>query len=360
MKKDLHTQLVGKQLFIVHGDSHVLKTRAVETIVSERLSDEDREFGLTRVLAREADLGQITGAFSSGSLFATEQVIVLQELDAMQKPQQQRLVPALKTIGPGTTLVITASPSARASSDPNLSAPLVKLAKENGLIINCNTPFYAEWKDELSPWVRTELERHGKAFGPGALQCLIDMVGADADRLANEITKLVIYIGDAPTITVDDVRTAASPTQDQDIFGLTDAIGNRNAAKALNELAALLPAHAKRGSAIPVLAMITRHLRLLWQARLLIDNNISLLSSKDCPEHIIKRLPKEQNIFDGVRNRRPIARRYAEQARNFSNPQLAKAMVETFRTDLALKGQGTMQMDDHMLLETLILTLCRR
>ena len=55
----------------------------------------------------------------------------------------------------------------------------------------------------------------------------------------------------------------------------------------------------------------------------------------------------------------PIARKYAEQAKLFSNTQLARGIIEIFRADIALKGQADQEMDDRMLLETLVIRLCR-
>ncbi len=360
MSQNPAAQIADKALFIVHGDSEVLKSRAVKAIIDERLPAADREFGLTELQVREVELEQITSAFVSGSLFASQQVVLLRDLDEMRKTDQQALVPALEGLGPSITVVMTATPAPRGKpTEPNLSAPLVKLVKASGRIIDCNTPAYLDWKDELTPWVRAEAQRHDKGFGDGALQLLIDLVGANCDRLANEIAKLAIYVDEQPEISGADVRAVVSPAQDQDIFGLTDAIGKRDAAAALAALPALLPAHAKSGEGIRVLAMISRHLRLLWQTRHLLRNGVSLLSVQDCPEETVAQLPQQQNIFDAVRGRKFLARNFTEQAKSFSDGQLARAIVEVFSADMALKGQSDREMDDRMLLETLVVALCR-
>jgi DNA polymerase III subunit delta len=351
-----------RPLFVVHGDSEILKSRAVGAIVEARLPEDEREFGLIELQGRDVEVEDITASFVSGSLFASTRVILLRDLDNMPKKQQQGLVAPLETLADGITVIVTASPPRERrgrASGPNLSAPLVKLAKASGVVIDCNTPSYVAWRDELTPWVQGEVGRHDKRFATGALQLLLETVGANCDRLANEIEKLAIYVDRNAEITVDDVRQAATVTQEQDIFGLTDAIGKRDAAAALEALPILLPAHAGRGAGIPVLAMIARHLRLLWQANYLLAQNVNMLSGSNCPDAIKARLPKEHNIFDAVRGMKPIAQKYAEQARLFSNAQLARAVVEVFRADVALKGQSDQEMDDRMLLETLVIRLCR-
>jgi DNA polymerase-3 subunit delta len=269
------------QVFIAHGDSEILKRRAVEDIISRFLSEEDREYGLTRIHVADSDVEEITAAMSSGSLFATEQVIVLESLDAISKTQQQPLVPVLEGLGPATVVAITASPAPRGpSKTPNLSSPLVKYVKKAGKIFDCNTPPSYSYNDKLTPWVHEEAGRYGKSFAPGAVEELISLVGESCDRIAGEIEKLSLYLDERDTIETADIREVVCVTSDEDIFGLTDALGERNATRALEVLPDLLPEHASSGAGIPILAMITRHVRLLWQARLLADENISLLSKK--------------------------------------------------------------------------------
>ncbi len=350
-----------KTLFIVFGDSYVLKRRATDALIDERLTADDRGFGLNRLNGRDADIGQIVAALSSGSLFAAEQVVVVDELDARPKREQQGLAKALEEKSGTSALIMTAGrPERGPGKEPDLSAPLVKLVAKRGSIIACNTPEYVPWRDELTPWVGQESLRQNKRIGPEATQLLIDTVGADADRLANEIEKLAVYVGDAAEISAQDVREAAAAAEDQDIFGYTDAVGSRNAAAALAALPALLPAHGDAGDALRVLSMVSRHLRLLWQARFLQSRRIGLISAKECPAETAAVLPDDQNIFGAVRGMRGLARKYSEQAANYSEGELAKAMVAVAEADLALKGQSDLSMDARTLLETLTVRLCRR
>lgn len=349
-----------KTIFIIHGDSLVLKKRAVGEIVAHHLSDEDREYGLTKVSVNDTDIDGAISSLSSGSLFSARQVVVLQDLDSIPKRQQQNLVPVLQRLGPGMTVIMTASPAPRGpASQPNLSKPLVKHVKQVGEIVDCNTPSSYSYNDQLTPWIHSEAQRCGVSFEQGAVEKLLGLVGANCDRLASEINKLATYLGQRRSITVEDIEEVVCVASDEDIFGLTDAIGMKQPAKAMEVLADLLPKHASSGSGIPILAMIARHIRLLWQARLLTEHNVGLMSSKQCPEELKKRLPEGTNIFTAVRGRKFLARKYSQQARKFSDGHLAKALVEIYNADLALKGQTDTEMDDRLVLEQLILKICR-
>lgn len=354
-------ETTSAQVYIAHGDSDVLKRRAVEGIISEHLTEEEREYGLTQLQVPDSDIDEITNVMSSGSLFASEQVLVLHNLDDISKTDQQPLVPVLEGLGPGMIVVMTARPAPRGpAKKPNLSSPLVKYVKKAGKVIDCNTPPSYDYNDELTPWVRNEAERYGKSFAPGAVEEIISLVGESCDRLASEIDKLSLYLGDRDTIETEDVRKVVCVTADEDIFGLTDAVGERNATRALEVLPDLVPEHASSGSGIPVLAMIARHVRLLWQARLLLQNNIGLKSKKKCPDDILQRLPEDTNIFSAIRGRGFLVRKYRSQARNFSDGELARSMVCIYEADRALKGQTDQRMDDRLVLEKLIMDICRQ
>lgn len=349
------------QVFIAHGDSDVLKRRAVETIISQFLTEEEREYGLTQLQVPDSDIEQITSVMSSGSLFASQQIVVLHNLDDISKTEQQPLVPVIESLAPGTVVVMTSRPAPRGpAKEPNLSSALVKYVKKAGKIIDCNTPPSYSYNDQLTPWVKNEARRYGRTFAPGAVEEIISLVGESCDRLAGEIEKLSIYLGDRDTIETGDVREVVCISSEEDIFGLTDAIGQRNATRALEVLPDLLPEHASSGSGLPILAMIARHVRLLWQARLLAKNKVGLESKKKCPDHILVRLPSDYNIFSSIRGRSFLVRKYRSQARNFSDGELARAMVCIYDADRALKGQTDRRMDDRLVLETLIMKICRK
>ena len=98
------------------------------------------------------------------------------------------------------------------------------------------------------PWeaVRNALGRvvemagaEGLRFAPDAAERLVAVVGPDTRSLANEIAKLRDYIGDSgAVIAASDVDAVSSPGAgvEPEIWSVTDAIGRRNLAEALDAL----------------------------------------------------------------------------------------------------------------------------
>ena len=84
---------------------------------------------------------------------------------------------------------------------------------------------------KLHNWVIGEFKKYGHAVSINAADLLIGFVGNESWALANEIEKLVNY-KKGGTVTEKDVDALVARKEDPSIFDLTDAIGNKNRAKA--------------------------------------------------------------------------------------------------------------------------------
>jgi DNA polymerase-3 subunit delta len=148
-----------------------------------------------------------------------------------------------------------------------------------------------------------------------------------------ELEKLVAYVGERSSITVRDVEAATSHLAESTIFMLVDAIGERRADAALRALAEIL-----REEAPPyVLFMIARQFRMLLRTSTLVARRTTT--------------PMLQQAL-GVPGF--VARRYADQARNFPVSVFPPIFARLQEADYAVKTTGL----PRLALETLIVTLC--
>ncbi|MEI6502789.1 MAG: DNA polymerase III subunit delta [Armatimonadota bacterium] len=340
-----------KPLTVLHGDAEILKRRVLQKIVSEHVGASDDVDAITEYWGKEVDLREVGNAVGAVSLFSDRRVILLREFQAIPLREQKPLEGPLANIPEDTRVVILTRPreSDRDSRKPPVSAPILKLADTQ--------VFTTPWKaQDMLPWITDEFRGCGKRLSPSTANLLLSIVGPDYDRLHNEIQKLVLYAGEGTEVTDDYVRECACPAEENTVFELTDAIGARDVPKALSIVRTLLPKEARRGTAIPLLAMIARQLRLLWQAVYTVRQ---LRKMPDAlPPELMAIFPDQQGLSAELskdRSRRALA----SQARNFNEGQLAKAMLKVYEADLALKGYADEQLDDRMVIETLVISLCR-
>lgn len=110
---------------------------------------------------------------------------------------------------------------------------LTALARQPGIKL-----YALETPRDPSEWIRQHARENDVQLLPGAIRLLADFIGADLRRLKEEIEKLSLYAAKRP-ITPDDVRLLVSDTKEEVVWTLTDALSERNSAKAfraLNEL----------------------------------------------------------------------------------------------------------------------------
>lgn len=92
---------------------------------------------------------------------------------------------------------------------------------------------------KLRSWIKGEFKKHGHDVPIGAVDLLVNFVGNESWALANEIEKLVNY-KKRGNITEKDIDTLVAKKEDPSIFALTDAVGNKNKAKAFEMIYRLI------------------------------------------------------------------------------------------------------------------------
>ncbi len=126
---------------------------------------------------------------------------------------------------------------------------------------------------QLSPtqaeqWLIKEAKTQNGILEPQAAARLVAMCAGDSWRMANELEKLLMFCGDA-AVTVPDVESMVRSEYASDIFALTDALGQRQSARAMELLHHELVSGA---NAFGLIATLASHIRNLYQVKQSRDN----------------------------------------------------------------------------------------
>jgi len=274
--------------------------------------------------------------------------VIVSDAEGLDRETQAALAALLPTWSTETLLVLLADTTGgrRSPLDKSLTEALAK----HGQVVICA----AAGKGQLRAALAQEAATSGKRLAPTAAGLLEELTGVDFDLACRELDKLVTYVGERETIQPADVDALVSSSAEVQAFKLGDALGDRNARAALRLLDELLPPTARRGAGIPLLGSVTRQLRLLWQARALLE------AGGAGQEQVRGRFPDNQNLTQATAGRQAwLAEKLARQARGFSAERLARAYLLAYETDRRLKGRGEGQVDDRLAFELLISEVCR-
>lgn len=169
---------------------------------------------------------------------------------------------------------------------------------------------------------------------------LVDSLGGDMMMVANELEKLVLFVGDKKRITLGDVETLVFAAKQRSFYELTDAISARDRARALAVLDAILSTGDGDDAAIGHLYMLSRTFR---QMLVILERNVR--DSRAL----------WQALWQGFRIPPFAAEDIIRQARRYkSRQELTSAIRRVARADFALRSNPPSK---RLILENLVLDL---
>jgi DNA polymerase-3 subunit delta len=169
---------------------------------------------------------------------------------------------------------------------------------------------------------------------------LVDALGSDMMLVANELEKLVLYVGDKKRITLGDVETMVLAAKQRSLYELTDAISAKDRARALEMMDAILNTGDGDEAAIGHLYMLAKTFR---QMLVILEKNVR--DSRAI----------WQALWQGFRVPPFAADDIIKQARRYkSKREITRAIRLIARADLALRSNPPSK---RLILENLVLDL---
>ncbi len=288
-------------LYVFHGEEEYIKERALEKLVNA-LTDPSTRTVNYDVLEEEKDGGRIRAAAETLPFIAKRRLVVVKDSPLLREGRDETLEAYLGGVPESTCLVFYQ----RGSLDKRkkLSQLLIKQGQE----VLFSPMEDRELVDYLSRYARMK----GKGLNFEAAQLLILYAGRELQDLIHEIDKLSVY-ANGEAIGEADIKALVQPSLEYNIFQMTDHLCRRELGEALVILRGML---CQGQSGIGVLAMIYRQMRNLYRA---------------------KTLEKGANLASVLKLPPFVARKIAQQAGRFGEPELAAALRACREMDEAIK-----------------------
>lgn len=188
-------------------------------------------------------------------------------------------------------------------------------------------------REKLIPWIRRRFLAMDREIDSREAEYLLFLCGDLMTGLIGEITKIAAYARERQ-VTRQDINAVATPQTDAVVFQMTDAIGEGDFDRAAAVLAGLL--HMQE-SPLGLLAVLSRHLRRLYSARLILDKG-----------------GREEDVAALWHIHPYPAKKLLQSARRFSPDRCRMAVCRCGETELAMKSTGE---DDRDLLVGLLAEL---
>jgi DNA polymerase-3 subunit delta len=182
--------------------------------------------------------------------------------------------------------------------------------------------------------VKEEAVKLGKKLAPKALELLVEMTGSSISRAFEELEKVCLCSGSEEIITERDIRAVVVPTREWNIFVMVDSVLGNRVPDAFNQLRILIGNSAKAEDAAyrQILPMLSRALRLMWQARVCIDAGCR---ADNAPDSVRQCFPSRPSLASEAPYRQG---QVMSQARKVTLAQITAGFQIVNDADSRLKG----------------------
>ncbi len=308
----------------------------------------ERESGLVRRDLDETTIEAVIDEACCGSLFAANRLVVATNAEAAMPRGKAAasedeeggaggsaaaLVRYLKDPVPGVVLVFEAT---RYDFQGDDKKKLERVRKFYEAI-----PASVEFQ-RMSPFqARQAAEKHarrvGLQIGSSELDLLIEALGADAARIANELEKLALYAAGGNKVTAVDIAEMVPEARESTIFALVGALGRNDRTGSLEILDTLI----RQSEYLPLaLSFLATQFRLALSAR-----EAGLRTPRDIQAHFSKL---------GIPMWGSRAEQVYETAQKFTKKKLAEGLETIYAADKALRDARP---DDRVIMEDFVLRL---
>ena len=196
-----------------------------------------------------------------------------------------------------------------------------------------------EFKEQKLPQLITKVKSIAKAYNVNILEntasYFIECIGTNMSDIINELRKLIEYAGNGGTIVKEDVDSLCVKKSESIIFDLTDNLGRKKIAEAIDVLHNLI--YAKEPIQ-RILIMLYNHFKKLYIIKLAIEENKNVAQS-------LKLKPNQAFLVN----------KYQTQAKYFSEEELRSLLEELIKIDSSSKSGG---IEINVGLETVLCKYC--
>jgi DNA polymerase-3 subunit delta len=267
-------------VLLMFGEEEFLLDEAYQRLVEAAVDEETGSFNFDLLEGSESTPETVVEMASAFPMMAERRVVAVRHFDKLvsgrggsRAEQKSPLATYFAAPSPTTLLILLASvpdlngltaainnPKQKAKADKKLKSakfPYNILLKENEWI-----EFPRLYDRDIPSWVARRFKQYKRDITPDACELLVAQVGTSLRDLHNEIEKILIYVGDKPKITRDDIVHLTGASKNYNIFELQKAIGLREFSRSIEIVQRMLSVDRQE---LLIITMLTRYFTILWK-----------------------------------------------------------------------------------------------
>ncbi len=203
-----------KPVYLLKGEEIYYIKLLTEKFEKEVLAPEEADFNLSVFYGKDASMDSVILSAKQYPVMAKRRVVILKEAQTMDKRELSKVEPYVLKPTSTTVLVIENA----AGDFPQALA--TKIGKVGTVFESKKLK-----EDKIVSWIDVFAKKQGFTIEPQASALVIDYLGDDLMKIANELSKLMIDLTEARHITLADVSSHIGISKKYNVFELQRAIG---------------------------------------------------------------------------------------------------------------------------------------
>lgn len=275
-----------KPLYLLHGEEPYYIDKITDAATKYVLEDHEKDFNFTLLYGKDVDLSQLLEHVKRYPMMAEKQLIIVKEAQDVRNWDAFNGYFENPT---SSTVLILAHKYKKAPANKKF----FKLIKKNGEVFESKKLY----ENQVDAWIMNYLKERGYTITQKATMLLVESLGADLSKIANELKKLAIILGDVKAIDETHIEKNIGISKDYNAFELTNAIASRDVLKA-NKIINYFEQNPKAAHIVTLIPLIFNFHERLMKAHFSNANDInSLMSSLRMSYPAAKEVMQAKRIY---------------------------------------------------------------
>jgi len=312
-----------KPIYFLMGDEPYYIDKISDYIEENVLDETEKGFNQQVMYGRDVTIEDIVGAAKRYPMMAEKQVLIVKEAQDLSR-SIEKLVSYAENPQPTTVLVLNYK-----YKKLDKRKKLHKAVAKTGLVYESKKLY----DNQVSDWIRRVLSGKKYQIDPKAALMLVEFLGTDLSKIANELDKLMLVLPKETIITDAHIEENIGISKDFNNFELKKAIGEKNVLKA-NRIINYFVENPKKNPTVMTISLLNG-----FFTKLLLFHGLKDKSKNS----VAKALGVSTYFVD----------EYFLAARNFPMRKVAQVIAALRDADVKSKGVGANQTQEDILKELL-------
>jgi len=211
-----------KPIYFLMGEEPYYIDKLTEYMEANLLAEDEKGFNQTILYGRDVSIEDIVSTAKRYPMMAERQVVIVREAQELSRTID-KLESYAENPMPTTVLVM-----AYKYKTLDKRKKVTKVLDKNGLVYESKKLY----ENQVGDWLKRVLAGKKLNIEPKAAAMLVDFLGTDLSKIANELDKLAIILPQGSTVTPEIIEENIGFSKDFNVFELRKAIGEKNIKKA--------------------------------------------------------------------------------------------------------------------------------